>query len=104
MGFSAPTTLNECWSVDFLSDADITGRQIRILAANDDASRESLILTVTRSMTGAKVAAQLRRWSRADGLTPGLAEVCRTASAVSSVEQSLEARQRKLVSPTTEAT
>ena len=61
MEVPAPTTLNECWSVDFLSDADVTGRQVRILAAIDDASRESLILTVARSMTGAEVAAQLDR-------------------------------------------
>ena len=61
MEVPAPTTLNECWSVDFLSDADIAGRQVRILAAIDEASRESLILPVARSMTGTEVAAQLDR-------------------------------------------
>ena len=57
----APKTLNECWSIDFLSDTDVTGRQVRILAAIDDASRECLILSSARSMTGAEVAAQLDR-------------------------------------------
>ncbi|NDC38292.1 MAG: hypothetical protein EBZ48_09605 [Proteobacteria bacterium] len=59
MEVPAPKKLNECWSVDFLSDADVTGRQVRILAAIDDASRESLILRAARSMTGAEVTAQL---------------------------------------------
>jgi putative transposase len=39
----------------------VTGRQVRILAAIDDASRESLILRAARSMTGAEVTAQLDR-------------------------------------------
>ena len=52
----SPTRPNDCWSIDFLSDAEASGRHIRVLALIDDATRESLLLQVAYSMTGAEVA------------------------------------------------
>jgi putative transposase len=52
----APERQDECWSIDFLSDAERTGRHIRILALIDDATRENLLLHAAHSMTGKQVA------------------------------------------------
>ena len=52
----APERQNDCWSIDFVSDAESTGRHIRILALIDDATRESLLLQAAYSMTGKQVA------------------------------------------------
>jgi len=39
----APGSLNETWSIDFMSDSLATGRRFRVLNVIDDYNRESLI-------------------------------------------------------------
>tara|TARA_R110002049_G_C8977748_1_gene548035 strand:+ start:175 stop:672 length:498 start_codon:yes stop_codon:yes gene_type:complete len=38
----APAQLNECWSMDFMSDALTDGRKVRVLNVIDDCNREAL--------------------------------------------------------------
>jgi putative transposase len=42
----APQQLNECWSMDFMSDALTDGRKVRIFNAIDDCNREALAVQV----------------------------------------------------------
>ena len=39
-----PTELNECWSIDFMSDTLTDGRKVRILNVIDDCNREALVI------------------------------------------------------------
>ena len=39
-----PQTINQCWSMDFLSDALTDGRKVRVLNVMDDYNREALIV------------------------------------------------------------
>ena len=41
---STPNQLNEQWSMDFMSDALVDGRRIRVLTIVDDFSRESVYI------------------------------------------------------------
>lgn len=50
-----PMTLNDTWSIDFMSDALVNGRRIRIFNAIDDASRESLSVYANFSISGERV-------------------------------------------------
>ena len=45
---STPHQLNEQWSMDFMSDALVNGRRIRVLTIVDDFSRESLFIGALR--------------------------------------------------------
>ena len=54
-----PEKLNQCWSMDFISDRLDNGQQSRILAVIDLFSRECLILKVGTSLTGAHVVKSL---------------------------------------------
>jgi len=47
---------NECWSLDFVSDALAWGRKIRMLTVVDTFTRESLAVEVDTSLPGARVA------------------------------------------------
>jgi len=51
-----PTTR---WSLDFVSDTFGASRKFRILAANDDCTRENLCLVADTSISGARVAREL---------------------------------------------
>jgi putative transposase len=51
-----PTRVNDCWSLDFLSDGLVNGRALRCFAALDDATRENVALYMGLSIPGAKVA------------------------------------------------
>ena len=51
--------LNQCWSMDFVSDKLADGRSFRILTVVDQFTRECVGLTADRSMTGMKVAETL---------------------------------------------
>ena len=42
----APTQLNECWSMDFMSDALLDGRKVRVFNIIDDCNREALAIDV----------------------------------------------------------
>ena len=42
----APSVLNECWSMDFMSDALTDGRKLRVFNVIDDCNREALVIDV----------------------------------------------------------
>lgn len=54
-----PDSLNQVWSLDFLSDALADGRRFRILGIMDQCSRECLALAADTSISGARVAREL---------------------------------------------
>ena len=41
-----PTSLNECWSMDFMSDGLTDGRKVRVFNVIDDCNREALAIDV----------------------------------------------------------
>jgi putative transposase len=47
------------WSLDFVSDTFGASRKFRILAVNDDCTRENLCLVADTSISGARVAREL---------------------------------------------
>lgn len=51
--------VNDCWSVDFMSDALSSGRALRLLTLIDDASRECLELYADTSIPGWKLVERL---------------------------------------------
>lgn len=63
IGTRAPMTLpegpNQRWSLDFVSDALTDGRRLRILAVEDDFTRECLCLVADTSISGKRVAREL---------------------------------------------
>jgi len=50
-----PIKINECWSVDFMSDATIDGRKFRTINVLDDFNREALTVTAKRNLPSQKV-------------------------------------------------
>jgi putative transposase len=48
-------TPNDCWSLDFMSDALATGRRFRTLGVIDTCTREALAIEVDTSLPGARV-------------------------------------------------
>ena len=66
----APEAPNICWSMDFVSDALIDGRAIRILTVIDDATRESVGLVAGYSFTGLRLAETLDRLAIQRGTYP----------------------------------
>ena len=56
-----PLTINQRWSLDFVSDTLGDGRRFRILAIVDDFSRECLTLVVDTSLGGVRVVRELER-------------------------------------------
>ena len=54
-----PTTANQRWSLDFVSDQMTDGRRFRILAVVDDCTRECLALVPDTSISGRRVAREL---------------------------------------------
>lgn len=54
-----PDSLNQIWSLDFLSDALSDGRRFRILGIMDQCSRECLTLVADTSIGGARVVREL---------------------------------------------
>ncbi len=53
------TRANECWAMDFVSDALFDGRRLRVLTVLDVFTRESLALEVGQSLRGDEVAGVL---------------------------------------------
>ena len=58
---SAAGAVNECWSMDFVSDALFDGRRFRVLTVVDNFSRECLGVCVGRSIRGDEVVSLLER-------------------------------------------
>ena len=57
---------DQCWSMDFVSDALADGRRFRALTIVDNFTRESVAIEVGASLTGHRVVEVLRRLARAD--------------------------------------
>jgi putative transposase len=56
-----PSTINQRWSLDFVSDTLSDGRRFRILAIVDDFSRECLTMVIDTSLGGVRVVRELER-------------------------------------------
>jgi putative transposase len=56
-----PLTINQRWSLDFVSDTLSDGRRFRILCIVDDFSRECLATVVDTSLGGVRVVRELER-------------------------------------------
>jgi len=56
-----PNTINQRWSLDFVSDTLSDGRRFRILCVVDDFSRECLATVVDTSLGGVRVVRELER-------------------------------------------
>ena len=56
-----PEKLNECWSMDFLSDSLVDGRRFRLLNIIDDYNRESLWIEIDTSLPSLRVIRVLER-------------------------------------------
>jgi putative transposase len=65
---AAPTAPNHCWSMDFMSDSLYDGRRFRLLTLVDNMSRESPLIAVEGSFSGAKVARLLDQVAQRVGL------------------------------------
>ena len=53
--------VNDVWTLDFIHDRLVDGRQFKCLAILDEFTRESLVLGVDRSITGEDVLSELSR-------------------------------------------
>lgn len=56
-----PTQPNDCWAMDFVSDALFNGRRIRALTLLDTFTRESLAITVGKSLRSEDVVVTLMK-------------------------------------------
>jgi putative transposase len=52
--------MNQCWSMDFMSDALESGRKVRVLNVIDDFNREALNITVDSSLPAERVVRELQ--------------------------------------------
>ena len=59
-----PHSINQRWSLDFVSDTLADGRRFRILCIVDDFSRECLATVVDTSLSGMRVVRELDRLTR----------------------------------------
>jgi len=57
---TVPNTINETWSIDFMSDALSNGRRFRVLNVIDDYNRESLINEAFYSIPGIRLVQRLK--------------------------------------------
>ncbi|MFT0214135.1 DDE-type integrase/transposase/recombinase, partial [Pseudomonas sp. F1_0610] len=58
---SVPTTINDVWSMDFMSDSLASGRSIRTFNVIDDFNRECLAIDVDLSLPSARVIRSLEQ-------------------------------------------
>jgi putative transposase len=58
---SAPMSINQTWSIDFMSDSLNTGRKIRTFNVIDDYNRECLGIEVDHSLPAQRVIQSLER-------------------------------------------
>jgi putative transposase len=54
-----PDSINQVWSLDFMSDAFTDGRRFRVLGVLDQCSRECLVIAADTSMPGLRVVREL---------------------------------------------
>jgi putative transposase len=50
-----PNIANDCWSMDFMSDATTDGRKFRTFNVIDDFNREALVIRIARSFPAVKI-------------------------------------------------
>jgi len=50
-----PVAANECWSMDFMSDATADGRKLRTFNVIDDFNREALAIRISRSLPALRI-------------------------------------------------
>ena len=62
-----PDSINQVWSLDFLSDALADGRRFRVLGIMDQCSRECLALVADTSIGGVRVVRELEALVRRRG-------------------------------------
>lgn len=55
-----PTTINDTWSIDFMSDSLTTGRRFRVLNVIDDHNREALINEAYYSIPASRLVTSLK--------------------------------------------
>jgi putative transposase len=65
---SVPTAPNQCWSLDFMSDALGDGRKFRVLNIIDDYNRESLKIEIDTSLPALRVQRALNEIIKTRGL------------------------------------
>ena len=58
---AVPVDLNQCWSIDFMSDSLFCGRRFRTFNVVDDYNREALAIEVDLSLPSARVVRVLER-------------------------------------------
>jgi putative transposase len=63
-----PKELNECWSMDFMSDVLTDGRKVRLFNVIDDCNREALTVDAGHSYPARAVVEQLRNLKEEVGL------------------------------------
>jgi putative transposase len=63
-----PSTANQSWSMDFVSDGLADGRRLRCLTIVDDCTRECVAIEVDTSITGTRVKAVMERLADTRGL------------------------------------
>jgi putative transposase len=56
-----PADMNQCWSIDFMSDSLFCGRRFRTFNVVDDYNREALAIEVDRSLPSVRVVRVLER-------------------------------------------
>jgi putative transposase len=71
----ALTSPNECWSMDFVSDALFDGRRFRALTIVDNYSRECLEIEVGQSLKGEDVVRVMERVKFTRGVVPSRIKV-----------------------------
>ena len=67
MTLIVPAQLNECWSLDFMSDSLATGRRIRTANVIDDCNRECLGILVNYSLPSQRITRWLDNIARLRG-------------------------------------
>ncbi|MDP6725543.1 MAG: IS3 family transposase [Arenicellales bacterium] len=58
---SVPESINQCWSIDFMSDSLITGRRFRTFNVVDDYNREALAIEVDLNLPSQRIIRVLDR-------------------------------------------
>ena len=70
---SVPDSINERWSVDFVSDQLANGRRFRVFNVVDDFSRECLLQVVDFSISGQRLTREFDRLAEQRGLPTRIA-------------------------------
>jgi len=64
---AVPEALNQCWSIDFMSDSLMTGRRFRTFNVVDDYNREALAIEVDLNLPAQRIIRVLDRVALARG-------------------------------------